>query len=107
MIYGALATGCGYPYPVIDAMTLAEVGEIFAYWRENPPAHLMVQTIARMLGWKPAEDVARSLDEVAAMAPPGLSVAPRGDINMPAPVLDIETLRARNHAQLANRAKRL
>ena len=42
-IYGALATGCGYPYPVIDAMTLAEAGEIFAYWEHDPPAHLIVQ----------------------------------------------------------------
>ena len=52
-VYGALATGCGYPYRVIDAMTLAEAEEIFAYWAANPPAHLMMQTIAAMLGWKP------------------------------------------------------
>jgi hypothetical protein len=107
VIYGALATGCGYPYSVIDGMTLGEAGEIFAYWRENPPVHLMVQTIARMLGWKPADDAAPSLDEIAAMAPPGLSVASRGEIGMPAPVLDIEALRARNRARLAKRTEQL
>ena len=53
-LYGALATGCGYSYPVIDAMTLAEAGEIFAYWERDPPAHLIVQTIARLLGWAPS-----------------------------------------------------
>src|ERR1700728_1849438 len=50
-IYGALATGCSYPFSVVDGMTLAEAGEIFAYWEESPPTHLMVQTIARLLGW--------------------------------------------------------
>jgi hypothetical protein len=88
-------------------MTLGEAGELFAYWRENPPVHLMVRTIARMLGWKPADDAAPSFDEIAAMAPPGLSVAARGEIGMPAPVLDIEALRVRNRARLANRSKRL
>jgi hypothetical protein len=88
-------------------MTLAEAGEIFAYWRENPPVHQMVQTIARMLGWKPPDDTVPSLDEIAAMAPPGLSVAPPGEIGMPSPVLDIEALRARNRARLANRTEQL
>jgi len=31
-------------------MTLAEAGEIFAYWAENPPPHLLLQAIARLLG---------------------------------------------------------
>jgi hypothetical protein len=88
-------------------MTLAEAGEIFAYWAENPPVHLMVQTIARMLGWKPAGTAAPAFADIAAMAPPGLAVAPGGELGMPAPVLDIEALRARNRARLANRGKRL
>jgi hypothetical protein len=62
----------------------------------------MVQAIARMLGWKPAAAAAPSLDELMAMAPPGLAVAGAGDLGMPAPVLDIEALRARNRARLAN-----
>ena len=75
-IYGALATGCGYPYPVIDAMTLAEAGEIFAYWEHDPPAHLIVQSIARLLGWTPRPVLSRTprIDEIAASAPPGLAV---------------------------------
>ena len=55
-LYGALATGCGYAYPVIDNMTLAEAGEIFRYWEDNPPMHLMTQIIARLLGWQPPRE---------------------------------------------------
>jgi hypothetical protein len=92
---------------VIDGMTLAEAGEIFDYWVENPPVHLMVQAIARMLGWKPARSGPPRIAEIMAMAPMGLSVATGGDLGMPAPVLDIETLRARNRAQLAKRPGRM
>lgn len=83
-------------------MTLAEAGEIFAYWSGNPPVHLMGQIVARMLGWKPPSAPAPTLADLAAMAPPGLSLG-TGDLGMPAPVLDIETLRAKNRARLANR----
>jgi hypothetical protein len=92
---------------MIDGMTLAEAGEIFAYWVENPPVHLMVQAIARMLGWKPAEKTSPSFPEIAAMAPPGLAIAANGSLGMPVPVLDIEALRARNRARLANSRNRL
>jgi hypothetical protein len=84
-------------------MTLAEAGEIFAYWADNPPAHLMIQTIAAMLGWKPraATDRANALADVA-MAPfPGMAVARRGDLTMPAPILDMGVLRAANEARAA------
>jgi hypothetical protein len=83
-------------------MTLAEAEEIFAYWAQNPPMHLMLQTIARMLGRKPAKNEAPPLADIAATAPPGLAIAANGSLGMPAPVLDIETLRARNRARLAN-----
>ncbi len=75
-------------------MTLAEAGEIFLYWEENPPAHLMLQTIARMLGWtsRTATRGAPPIEEITAAAPPGLAVARGGDLGMPA-------LRARNRAQ--------
>jgi hypothetical protein len=87
---------------VIDAMTLAEAEEIFAYWADNPPAHLMVQTIAAMLGWKKraAARAGDSLAEIAAAPPPGLAVV-QGDAGMPAPVFDVETLRAANRARAA------
>ena len=82
-------------------MTLAEVGEIFAYWAENPPAHLILQAIARILGWAPAVSLPsdpESLDAVAAAAPPGLAVLRRAEPGMPPPVLDPEPLRERNRA---------
>ncbi len=81
-------------------MTLAETGEIFEYWEENPPAHLMLQTIARMLGWTPRAVSAGAppIEEIAAAAPPGLAVARGGDLGMPMP-LDLDALCARNRAQ--------
>jgi hypothetical protein len=84
---------------VIDGMTLAEAGEIFAYWEQNPPPHLMLQAIARMLGWLPpsAPFGKPRIEDIAAAAPPGLLVARGGDPGTPAP-LDIDTLRARNRA---------
>lgn len=83
-------------------MTLAEAGEIFRYWEENPPPHLMLQAIARVLGWAPPPTQARpvALAEIAAAPPPGLAVARRG-IAMPAP-LDIDARRARNRALAPN-----
>jgi hypothetical protein len=81
-------------------MTLAEAQLIFDYWAEQPPPYLMVQAIARMLGWKPAETASSSGDLLAA-PPPGLTVTSEADIGVPAPVFDIEALRARNRARLA------
>src|SRR5262249_59972516 len=102
-LYAALATGCGYGYRDIDAMTLAEAGEIFAYWAENPPPHLLLQAIARLLGWAPgstatpAQSAApTSLDDIAAAAPPGLAILRGADPGLPAPVLDPDLLRARS-----------
>jgi hypothetical protein len=88
-------------------MTLAEAGEIFGYWEEHPPAHLMLQTIARMLGWMPrtAPDSAPPIEEIAAAAPPGLAVARGADLGMPAP-LDLDALRAHNRARTVEIAKR-
>jgi hypothetical protein len=85
---------------LIDGMTLAEVGEIFAYWAENPPAHLILQAIARMLGWAPAPPAAEQapFEAVAAAPPPGLAVLRRAEPGMPPPVLDPEPLRERNRA---------
>ena len=88
-------------------MNLAEAGEIFGYWEENPPAHLMLQTIARMLGWMPrsAQPGAQSLEEIAATAQPGLVAARGAALGMPAP-LDLDALRARNRAQALAIARR-
>jgi hypothetical protein len=88
-------------------MSLAEAGEIFGYWEENPPAHLMLQTIARMLGWmpRPAPTGAPRIADFAAAAPPGLTVTGGGDPGMPAP-LDADALRAQNRARAIAIARR-
>jgi hypothetical protein len=76
-------------------MTLAEAGEIFRYWEDNPPPHLLLQTVARLLGWQPSRPPA-SLTELAAAPPPGLVVAPSGLLDVPPAIFDLDTLRARN-----------
>ncbi len=88
-------------------MTLAEAGEIFAYWSENPPTHLLLQTIARLFGWTPraASGAAMSITEIAAAAPPGIFVTRGGAPGMPAP-LDLDRLRARNRQRAAAIARR-
>jgi hypothetical protein len=99
-LYGELATGCGYPIPVIDAMTMAEAELIFAAWREAPPAHHMLQVLARLWGWQgPAAGrvetpPAPTIADLAGM--PGFSR--RRDVHegLPAPILDFETLKARH-----------
>jgi hypothetical protein len=83
---------------VIGEMTLAEAGEIFAYWETNPPAHLLLQAIAGMLGWSPRPPAAGSTGDIAAAPPPGLALA-RGDLGLPPPVLDPDALRVRNRAR--------
>lgn len=85
-------------------MTLAEAEEIFAYWTDHPPAHLMVQTIAAMLGWKP-HSARGAVAEIAAAPPPGLAVVRAGGAEMPAPVFDIAALRAANRHRAAARQK--
>lgn len=89
-------------------MTLAEAGEIFAYWEHDPPVHLIVQTIARLLGWTPRPTLSRPprLDEIAASAPPGLAVAQGAAAGMPVPVLDPEELRLHNRARAAEIANK-
>jgi hypothetical protein len=88
-------------------MNLAEAGEIFGYWEENPPAHLMLQTIARMLGWapRPTQAGAPPIADIAAAAPPGLAVTRGGDPGMPPP-LDLDAMRARNRALALATARR-
>jgi hypothetical protein len=88
-------------------MTLAEAAEIFGYWEACPPAHLMLQTIARMLGWMPRPALANTppIEQIAASPPPGLAVMRGGDFGMPAP-LDLEALRARNRRSALAIARR-
>lgn len=81
-------------------MTLAEAGEIFGYWADNPPAHLMLQTIAAMFGWKPRAAGADRAATAIAAPPPGLAVVRRGPA-MPDAILDIDTLRVANRARAA------
>jgi hypothetical protein len=92
---------------VIDAMTLAEAGEIFAYWEENPPPHLMLQTIARMLGWMPrsASAAVPQIADIAAAPPPGVAVVHGGEIGMPPP-LDHDALLTRNRLRAVAIARR-
>jgi hypothetical protein len=41
-------TACGYTPSEIDEMTFFDVADLFAYWRENPPAHEILQYVYRI-----------------------------------------------------------
>ena len=84
-------------------MTLTEAGEIFDYWAECPPTYLMLQIIARALGWRPPGESASitGFADVANAAPPGLAVARGGITGVPPAVFDVDALRARNRARAA------
>jgi len=90
---------------VIDGMTLAEAGEIFAYWADHPPPHLLLQAIAQALGWRPPPFV-RDAADLAVAPPPGLVVTPDAAAGTPAPVFDLDELRRRNRARAAAIARR-
>src|SRR5207249_2990749 len=89
---------------LIDAAAkLVAAGEIFRYWEANPPPYLLLQAIARLLGWQPSRTQSQSsidaLAQLAAAPPPGLAVRPAAAIGMPPPILDPAALRARQKAQ--------
>jgi len=87
-------------------MTLHEAAEIFGYWAQNPPAHLMVQIIARALGWTPAIASPGAGDrDIAASAPPGLAVS-AGGIDMPPPQFDPDAMQRRNRERAVAIARR-
>ena len=88
-------------------MTLAESAEIFGYWEHSPPAHLMLHTIARLLGWMPREapQPVPDLQAMAVAPSPGLTVLRGPALGMPPP-LDIDALRERNRALAIERASR-
>ena len=85
-------------------MTLAEAGEIFAYWADHPPPHLLLGAIAAALGLRPSAEPADPA-ALAAAPPPGLTLA-AGPPGIPAPVFDLDALRAANRARAAAIARR-
>ena len=85
-------------------MTLAEAGEVFAYWADNPPPHLLLQVIARALGWAPrARPMPADPAALLAAPPPGLAATPSA---VPSAELDPAALRDRNRARAAAIARR-
>lgn len=79
-------------------MTLPEAAEIFRYWQAHPPAHLL---IAAVFGVK-AKPAASS----SAALPPGFAVTGAAALGMPAPVFDLEEMRAKNRTRASAIAQR-
>jgi hypothetical protein len=75
-------------------MTLFEAELIFENWREAPPAHHLLQILARLGGWRPprAPDEAQAADARALLAIPGIVQKPVGE-GLPTAVLDFEALK--------------
>lgn len=76
-------------------MTLADAEMILDGWRDNPPAHHMMQILAMAWGWKPKRRPApRPAQSVPAeiLMMPGMK---SGDVHqgLGAPVLDFESLK--------------
>ena len=69
-LYALVATGCGYTWAEIDAMSLSALRELLAYWSRHPPAHLILASILRV---KPKPESARAgFADLAALAPGGV-----------------------------------
>ncbi|MGH6975802.1 MAG: hypothetical protein ACREED_02125 [Stellaceae bacterium] len=69
-LYALVATGCGYTWPEIDAMSLSAVRELLAYWSRHPPAHLL---LAAALRFTPKAKPERAdFAALAALAPAGV-----------------------------------
>lgn len=41
-VYGHIATATGWTYRQIGLLTLWEVSELFDYWQDYPPTHVLV-----------------------------------------------------------------
>ncbi len=74
-LYALVATGCGYTWAEIDAMSLSALRELLDYWSRQPPAHLL---LAAALRFTPKPKPARaSFADLAVLAPCGvLSLKP-------------------------------
>ncbi|HEV2162223.1 MAG TPA: hypothetical protein VGR52_08340 [Stellaceae bacterium] len=69
-LYALVATGCGYTWPEIDAMSLSALRDLLAYWSRHPPAHLLLAAALRVTP-RPRPDRATFAD-LAALAPNGV-----------------------------------
>lgn len=69
-LYGLVATGAGYTWPEIDAMSLSALRELLDYWSRHPPAHLILASVLRVT---PKPKPARAaFADLAALAPGGV-----------------------------------
>ena len=69
-LYALVATGCGYTWAEIDAMSLPALRELLAYWSRHPPAHLILASVFRVT---PKPKSARAgFADLAALAPSGV-----------------------------------
>lgn len=69
-LYALVATGCGYTWPEIDAMSLSALRDLLAYWSRHPPAHLL---LANAFGVTPRpKPECAGFADLAALAPGGV-----------------------------------
>lgn len=53
-VYGQIVDRTGWTLDEIDALTLDDVADLYAHWREEPPLSDVVRALAR---WQPPEVV--------------------------------------------------
>jgi hypothetical protein len=49
-LYAHLKISLGYTHEQVDEMTLPMIIELNKYWKDNPPQHILVKSIATYLG---------------------------------------------------------
>ena len=54
--------GCGYTPTEIDELTLHDVADLFAYWRDYPPAHEILKCVYRIEPKSPQNSTASNRD---------------------------------------------
>lgn len=65
---GRLQSECGWTPAEAREATLADVDDLFAYWRRHPPLSQLVGVIAQGMRWKPEPEAPAPGDFAAAVA---------------------------------------
>jgi hypothetical protein len=80
-LYGHIATTTGWTFSQIDQLTLWDVNDLFDYWQDNPPTHVLVAAYlmggnkSRSSKRRRSGDTSHNFDELAqAVASAGGSV---------------------------------
>ena len=84
-IYGHLATATGWTLTEIGELTLWDVSDLFGYWQENPPTHVLVAAYLGLGRSKLSRNNSRGKDSFEELAQ--AVIAAGGSVNKKLPAL--------------------